>query len=75
MQIRTCLTMGSFLAAEMDILVPLFMGVSPAILENVIFCHQEESNWSTLLPEILFTVYDSNVCQGSWGTEGAQRKI
>lgn len=32
-------------AADMDVMVPLLMGVSPAILENVIFCHQEESNW------------------------------
>ncbi len=32
-------------AADMDAMVPLLMGVSPAILENVIFCHQEESNW------------------------------
>jgi len=31
--------------AEMDRQVPLLLGVSPAILENVIFCHQEESLW------------------------------
>ncbi len=30
---------------EMDKSVPLLMGVSNAILENVIFCHQEESLW------------------------------
>ena len=29
----------------MDKLVPSLMGVSAAILENVIFCHQDESNW------------------------------
>ena len=29
----------------MDKSVPLLMGVSNAILENVIFCHQEESLW------------------------------
>ena len=23
-----------------------FLGVSKAVLDNVIFCHQEESNWS-----------------------------
>ena len=29
----------------MDKFVPMLMGVSNAILENVIFCHQDESNW------------------------------
>ena len=29
----------------MDRHLPLLMGVSNAILENVIFCHQEESLW------------------------------
>lgn len=31
--------------ADMDNQVPLLMGVSPAVIENVIFCHQEDSNW------------------------------
>jgi len=31
--------------ADMDAQVPELMGVSRAILENVIFCHQEESSW------------------------------
>jgi DNA repair protein RAD50 len=30
---------------EMDKQIPLLMGVSNSILENVIFCHQEESLW------------------------------
>lgn len=29
----------------MDEELPLLLGVSKSILENVIFCHQEESNW------------------------------
>lgn len=29
----------------MDRQVPLLMGVSNAILENVIFCHQEDTLW------------------------------
>ena len=29
----------------MDRQVPMLMGVSAAILENVIFCHQDESLW------------------------------
>ncbi|CEM06880.1 unnamed protein product [Vitrella brassicaformis CCMP3155] len=31
--------------ADMDAQVPLVMGISKAILENVIFCHQEDSDW------------------------------
>eukprot|EP00929_Paragymnodinium_shiwhaense_P029781 TRINITY_DN17002_c0_g1_i1.p1 TRINITY_DN17002_c0_g1~~TRINITY_DN17002_c0_g1_i1.p1 ORF type:complete len:1332 (+),score=479.23 TRINITY_DN17002_c0_g1_i1:114-4109(+) len=31
--------------ADMDTQVPELMGVSRAILENVIFCHQEDSSW------------------------------
>lgn len=31
--------------AEMDKILPKLMGVSPAVLENVIFCHQDESLW------------------------------
>ena len=31
--------------AQMDKFVPALMGVSSAILENVIFCHQDESLW------------------------------
>jgi len=31
--------------ADMDVQVPELMGVSRAVLENVIFCHQEDSSW------------------------------
>jgi DNA repair protein RAD50 len=31
--------------AELDQLIPQYLGVSKAILENVIFCHQEDSLW------------------------------
>ena len=31
--------------SDMEKLVPHLMGVSPAVIENVIFCHQEDSNW------------------------------
>jgi DNA repair protein RAD50 len=30
---------------ELDTEIPIQLGVSKAILDNVIFCHQEESNW------------------------------
>ena len=35
--------------ADMDRLIPIELGVSKAVLENVIFCHQEESSWYDLL--------------------------
>jgi DNA repair protein RAD50 len=31
--------------SELDKHVPELLGVSPAIMENVIFCHQEDSSW------------------------------
>lgn len=31
--------------SELDKHVPDLLGVSKAIMENVVFCHQEESNW------------------------------
>lgn len=31
--------------AELDEEIPRLLGVSKAVLENVIFCHQEDSNW------------------------------
>ncbi|KAL3148389.1 DNA repair protein rad50 [Trebouxia sp. C0009 RCD-2024] len=35
----------SYRCADIDRIVPSLMGVSKAILENVIFVHQEDSNW------------------------------
>ncbi|KAL6065852.1 DNA repair protein rad50 [Balamuthia mandrillaris] len=35
----------SFRCADLDKEIPELIGVSKPILENVIFCHQEESNW------------------------------
>lgn len=35
----------SYKCADVDKEVPDLMGVSKPVLENVIFCHQEESNW------------------------------
>lgn len=34
------------------------MGVSTAILDNVIFCHQEESNWPLSEPAALKKKFD-----------------
>ena len=39
------MTSLSYKCADLDRYIPAILGVSPAILENVIFCHQEESNW------------------------------
>lgn len=35
----------TFRCADLDSEIPILMGVSKAILHNVVFCHQEESNW------------------------------
>lgn len=39
--------------AELDEELPIQLGVSKAILENVIFCHQEDSNWPLSEPAAL----------------------
>jgi DNA repair protein RAD50 len=39
---KVCL---SYRCADMDREIPALMGVSNAVLENVIFVHQDESNW------------------------------
>ncbi|KAL7420509.1 DNA repair protein rad50 [Cryptotrichosporon argae] len=44
--------------SEMDEEVPLLLGVSRAILENVIFCHQEDSNWPLSEPAALKKKFD-----------------
>ena len=35
----------TYKCADIDATVPMLLGVSPAVLENVIFVHQEDSNW------------------------------
>ncbi|PLW41998.1 hypothetical protein PCASD_10075 [Puccinia coronata f. sp. avenae] len=44
--------------AEMDSEVPRHLGISKAILENVIFCHQEDSNWPLAEPASLKKKFD-----------------
>ena len=44
--------------AQLDTEVPAQLGVSKAILENVIFCHQEESNWPLSEPAALKKKFD-----------------
>jgi DNA repair protein RAD50 len=43
---------------EMDKIVPKYLGVSPAILESVIFCHQDESLWPMSEPGPLKKKFD-----------------
>jgi len=45
--------------SEIDKLVPEVMGVSPAVLQNVIFCHQEDSNWVLGEPKTLKDKFDA----------------
>jgi len=44
--------------SEIDTDVPNNLGVSRAILDNVIFCHQEESNWPLSEPSLLKKKFD-----------------
>lgn len=66
----------------MDREIPALMGVSKAILENVIFVHQDESNWPLQDPSTLKKKFDDifsatrylnvllfRVCFGSSGQE------
>ncbi|KAF9731038.1 hypothetical protein PMIN01_10996 [Paraphaeosphaeria minitans] len=45
--------------AELDQIVPQYLGVSKSILENVIFCHQEDSLWPMSEPAPLKKKFDS----------------
>eukprot|EP00742_Colponemidia_sp_Colp-10_P008951 GILJ01009725.1.p1 GENE.GILJ01009725.1~~GILJ01009725.1.p1 ORF type:complete len:1308 (+),score=257.68 GILJ01009725.1:108-3926(+) len=44
--------------ADLDKQIPELMGVSKAVLENVIFCHQEDSNWPLADPKTLKEKFD-----------------
>ena len=48
---------------ELDRQIPVLLGVSKAILEHVVFCHQEESSWplmdSALLKKRFDDIFDS----------------
>ncbi|BFZ64098.1 DNA repair protein rad50 [Saitoella coloradoensis] len=44
--------------ADLDAQMPISLGVSKAVLENVIFCHQEESNWPLSEPSVLKKKFD-----------------
>jgi len=44
--------------AELDQIVPQYLGVSEAILDSVIFCHQDESLWPMSEPGTLKKKFD-----------------
>ncbi|KAL8820308.1 MAG: hypothetical protein Q9223_001446 [Gallowayella weberi] len=44
--------------AELDRFVPQYLGVSKAVLDNVIFCHQDESLWPMSEPNNLKKKFD-----------------
>ncbi|KAK9817777.1 hypothetical protein WJX72_002045 [[Myrmecia] bisecta] len=48
----------SYRCADIDRIVPTLMGVSKAILENVIFVHQEDSNWPLSEGQVLKKKFD-----------------
>jgi DNA repair protein RAD50 len=48
----------SLRCADIDKEIPELMGVSKPILENVIFCHQEDSSWPLGEPAILKKKFD-----------------
>ena len=44
--------------SDADRIVPELLGVSPAVLEHVIFCHQEDCNWPLGAPKDLKKYFD-----------------
>ena len=44
--------------AELDRMLPHYLGVSKAVLESVIFCHQDESLWPLSEPAALKKRFD-----------------
>ena len=51
-------TVLSIRNAELDRFIPQYLGVSKAVLENVIFCHQDESLWPMSEPAVLKKKFD-----------------
>ncbi|PWY95125.1 DNA repair protein Rad50 [Aspergillus sclerotioniger CBS 115572] len=52
------LTSISSRVAELDQIMPQYLGVSKAILDSVIFCHQDESLWPMSEPSVLKKKFD-----------------
>ncbi|KAH3687832.1 hypothetical protein WICPIJ_001207, partial [Wickerhamomyces pijperi] len=58
--------------SELKEQVPLALGVPPAILEHVIFCHQEDSLWPLSEPAVLKKRFDS-IFQASQFTKALEQ--
>lgn len=48
----------TYRCADIDKMVPSLMGVSKAVLDNVIFVHQEDSNWPLAEGRVLKDKFD-----------------
>lgn len=44
--------------SELDRQIPILLGVSKAILENVVFCHQEDASWPLMEGAVLKKKFD-----------------
>lgn len=51
-------TTMSSTVAQLDQLIPQYLGVSTAILDSVIFCHQDDSLWPMSEPSVLKKKFD-----------------
>ncbi|RNF11616.1 RAD50 DNA repair-like protein [Trypanosoma rangeli] len=49
---------STYRANDVDRAVPEMLGVSPAVLEYVIFCHQEDGNWPLSPPKEVKKIFD-----------------
>eukprot|EP00796_Vickermania_ingenoplastis_P008370 gene8370-5859_t len=49
---------STYKASQVDRVVPEMLGVSPAVLEHVVFCHQEASNWPLSSPKEVKQIFD-----------------
>ncbi|KAF0424542.1 P-loop containing nucleoside triphosphate hydrolase protein [Gigaspora margarita] len=52
--------------ADLDREIPILLGVSRAVLDNVIFCHQEESTWPLSEPTPLKKRFDEIFSATRW---------
>lgn len=49
---------STYRASDVDRVVPEMLGVSPAVLAHVIFCHQEDCNWPLGPPKDVKRIFD-----------------
>ncbi|SCU71168.1 RAD50 DNA repair-like protein [Trypanosoma equiperdum] len=49
---------STYRANDVDRAIPDMLGVSPAVLEHVIFCHQEDGNWPLSPPKEVKKIFD-----------------